>query len=163
MLALLAATDVDDETLSDFAAKLAAHLEAEETILYPFIERTWPGLLRRQPEIHERLHALLRRASVPRMDAAVRRALVADVTAAFHDHQLLEQGAALPLLESMLAPATSEALGRTMRAFRSTILPHRRAAPPPFSTKPNGPSAADSAAPGARTRAGGARRKTPDS
>jgi hypothetical protein len=130
MLVLLASdSGVSRETLRQCVDELAAHLGAEEAVLYPRIEREWDRPVGELRQLQGRMRLLLARITSPSLAESLRAAYLRELDAAFREHARIEEGVALPWLQATMNAASLEELGRRLRDFRAARLsPAQKAA-----------------------------------
>lgn len=123
VLALLGEdTDVDSATIVRVVGDMRAHLKAEETLLYPIVERAWNRPLSKQRELHRRMHLLLSKLAAPLAASPAHGTLcktqLSALRVAFREHARLSECAALPWLEGSMSPAALGPLRRQLADFQ---------------------------------------------
>jgi hypothetical protein len=114
--------DVFDLSGDDFdalASDLTAHLEAEESVLYPAAQEARVDGLAAHRAVHARVRAAVVEAASRAHDAPAFRESLAGLRAAFDQHARLEERGVHASLEGALSEAHLEALGQRVASFRS--------------------------------------------
>lgn len=126
-LALL--RDLLEISSTDFhalASDLAAHLAADEDVLYPAVEQASAQVFASQRAQHARVRAAALDAARCVGDARLLRARILDLAVAFAAHARLEEGALHACLESGMSDASLELLGAKLVRFRGTVAARSR-------------------------------------
>ena len=115
---LAADPGVEEATWSRFAAELAAHLEADEMVFHPAVERALTRPLVPQRELYDRMRRVLVRIAGAGRGRAHRSEWLRELRGAFQEHARFEEGVALPALESVLGEQALDDLWGKLRAAR---------------------------------------------
>jgi hypothetical protein len=116
---LLLAADIraDGKTIARVAADVTAHLDAEEDLLRPLLERAWRCPVANKRALHGGMHRSLAKLAISRSDGPVRRTLLRELVVAFREHARLVDGVALPWIEDAMSPATLVTLHGRLRTL----------------------------------------------
>ena len=114
------------ETLLLCLDDLAAHLLADESLLYPMLEQGWNRAVSELRDPHNRMRELVSMVGTPRVDGRRRGEQLHELQAAFREHARAEESSALPWLEGATPPRALEDLGRQMQALRAKLLARRK-------------------------------------
>jgi hypothetical protein len=114
------------ETLLLCLDDLAAHLLADESLLYPMLEHGWNRAVSELRDPHNRMRELVSMVGTPRVDGRRRGEQLHELQAAFREHARAEESSALPWLEGATPPRALEDLGRQMQALRAKLLARRK-------------------------------------
>ena len=118
ILVLLAADiSPDSKTIARVAADVTAHLDAEEDLLRPLLERAWRCPVANKRALHGGMRRSLTKLAISRGNGPVRRTLFKELVAAFREHTRLVDGVALPWIEDAMSPATLYTLHGQLRAL----------------------------------------------
>lgn len=121
-LALL--RDLLEVSSTDFhalASDLAAHLAADEDVLYPAVEEASAQVFASQRAQHARVRAAALDASRCLGDGRLLRARIVELAVAFAAHARLEEGALHACLESRMSDASLELLAAKLHRFRGAV------------------------------------------
>jgi hypothetical protein len=106
--------DIDGSTTAHVAAGIAAYVKAEETSLYPVVERAWNRVLRKERETHAVLLILLSKVLAAVAKGVSPRQHLADVSVAFHEYARLVECSAFAWLDGARSPASERAIRRQL-------------------------------------------------
>jgi hypothetical protein len=121
-LALL--RDLLEVSSADFqalAADLAAHLAADEDVLYPTVEQACAQVFASERAQHARVRRAALDAQNCPGDGRLLRARILDLAVAFAAHARLEEGAVHACLESRMSDASLEVLKAKLVRFRGNV------------------------------------------
>jgi hypothetical protein len=120
-LALLEAHDGDcTSELAALIADLAAHLSAEESVLYPAAERALGQTFRTQRDQHARVRSAIAATMSPRKGAVPFMRRLFELTEAFKLHSRLDERLLHASLDGRLRDSALEALGEQIAVFQSS-------------------------------------------
>jgi hypothetical protein len=116
---LAADPGADGAVLSAMALDLAAHLDADDSVLYPALERALNRPLTEQRALRDRMRRML---STVAGDAAFRSDWLRKLRALLLEHARFEEGVALAAVDTLMSRRSLNALWRRVCAARAASL-----------------------------------------